>query len=60
MPSVLSGLQRDVASALPSRDYYDLVNRRQIFHRNTWLTQDPCRSRAGEPAVRLGARPAAD
>jgi hypothetical protein len=37
MPSVLSGLQRDVAPALPGCDYHDPANfevERRIFHRS--------------------------
>ena len=41
MPSVLSGLQGDVASALPGCDYHDPANfeleRRRIFQRKLVL-----------------------
>jgi len=44
MPSVLSGLQRDVASALPGCDYHDPASfgleRRRIFQRK-WFCADP-------------------
>ena len=43
MPSVLSGLQRDVASALPGCDYHDPASsgleRRRIFQRK-WFCAD--------------------
>jgi hypothetical protein len=48
MSSVLSGLQRGVASALPGCDYHDPANfeleRRRIFHRK-WF----CVGRASRP-----------
>ena len=43
MPSVLSGLQRDVASALPGCDYHDPASfgleRRRIFQ-GKWFCAD--------------------
>jgi len=43
MPSVLSGLQRDVAPALPGCDYHDPADfeleRRRIFQRK-WFCAD--------------------
>jgi hypothetical protein len=66
MPSVLSGLQRGVASALPGCDYHDPANfeleRRRIFHRN-WFCVGRASLAAGGPASpRLdpASRPAAN
>jgi hypothetical protein len=53
MPSVLSGLQRGVASALPGWDYHGPagfeLERRRIFHRN-WFCAGRASLAAGGPA----------
>jgi hypothetical protein len=61
MPSVLSGLQRDVASALPGCDYHDLASfgleRRRIFQRK-WFGADRASTHmAVSPSPRTQAGP---
>jgi hypothetical protein len=63
MPSVLSGLQRDVASALPGCDYHDPASfgleRRRIFQRK-WFCADRAYGSQPKPPHVDGSRPAGD